>query len=619
MGFLIPAGTKVPQTDGAAPTGGVGGTTTGGGGGGQTTTGTGLDGPSITFAMASRRQNGPLDVGFPDGADAHLLGFDADGHAINSLHLSKNTLWIADHIETNAKGETCPGRASEPGGCPGGDAPLEFNCWKEPEEGIYPVPVRLGFDKDSQHSWCGGPKPGLWRWWAMCNYYVAKPQGQQTGPGSTRAGSPCDIQGRPGSRVGPRGEGSGFEPFVATVVQTAGPVDLGRPNIIRPGFADLRTNTSPDARSLLAADLYTPITYRMEAYGAQGGACSGSVLGSNDGYTGKWIPGETWNYTELPGQGRFQGGTASGGVVLMPPEVDMADIDEDLDPARLQKKSTTFMIAAPGARFGAGLPNLANGAMDDGYSWFVSNGKLVFNRHTGDCPGLGVRSFEFDTAGRFLQGSSTANAFHYIVQPTSDGEGTPPKVFRVEAGAHTNLSDLGHQAEFVFNNTLSLPSGVSNDPISGLHVGRPFYAATAATRTITEAATLWVDTAPRAGNDIVITDVYGIFIESGSVISGSGTVTNAYGLFAKAPANATNNFAAGFSGNVNISSGILAVGVAPLTNMVNGDAVLGGGSLVLNEITTPTADANYGKIYTKADNKVYFQDGAGVEHEIAFV
>lgn len=34
---------------------------------------------------------------------------------------------------------------------------------------------------------------------------------------------------------------------------------------------------------------------------------------------------------------------------------------------------------------------------------------------------------------------------------------------------------------------------------------------------------------------------------------------------------------------------------------------------------TPTATTNYGKVYTKSDNKLYFQDGAGTEHEIAFV
>lgn len=42
-------------------------------------------------------------------------------------------------------------------------------------------------------------------------------------------------------------------------------------------------------------------------------------------------------------------------------------------------------------------------------------------------------------------------------------------------------------------------------------------------------------------------------------------------------------------------------------------------ALSLLETTTPTVSAGYGQIYTKADNKLYFQDGAGVEHEVAFV
>lgn len=63
------------------------------------------------------------------------------------------------------------------------------------------------------------------------------------------------------------------------------------------------------------------------------------------------------------------------------------------------------------------------------------------------------------------------------------------------------------------------------------------------------------------------------------------------------------------------SSGKIGMGVAPLANMSAGDLVLEGGSLVLKERITPTADTNYGKLYTKTDNKVYFQDGAGTEHE----
>ena len=39
----------------------------------------------------------------------------------------------------------------------------------------------------------------------------------------------------------------------------------------------------------------------------------------------------------------------------------------------------------------------------------------------------------------------------------------------------------------------------------------------------------------------------------------------------------------------------------------------------MKETTTPSADTNYGKVYTKTDNKLYFQDGAGTEYEIAFV
>ena len=39
-------------------------------------------------------------------------------------------------------------------------------------------------------------------------------------------------------------------------------------------------------------------------------------------------------------------------------------------------------------------------------------------------------------------------------------------------------------------------------------------------------------------------------------------------------------------------------------------------SIALKETTTPSADAGYGKVYTKSDNVMYFQDGAGVEHAI---
>ncbi len=51
-----------------------------------------------------------------------------------------------------------------------------------------------------------------------------------------------------------------------------------------------------------------------------------------------------------------------------------------------------------------------------------------------------------------------------------------------------------------------------------------------------------------------------------------------------------------------------------------GDPVQQGGDhLDVIETTTPTAITGHAKIYTKTDNRIYFQDGAGVEHEIVEV
>lgn len=43
------------------------------------------------------------------------------------------------------------------------------------------------------------------------------------------------------------------------------------------------------------------------------------------------------------------------------------------------------------------------------------------------------------------------------------------------------------------------------------------------------------------------------------------------------------------------------------------------GRLAMKETTTPAGTTGYGCVYTKSDDKLYFQDGAGTEHEIAFV
>ena len=43
------------------------------------------------------------------------------------------------------------------------------------------------------------------------------------------------------------------------------------------------------------------------------------------------------------------------------------------------------------------------------------------------------------------------------------------------------------------------------------------------------------------------------------------------------------------------------------------------GVLTIKETTTPTDVEDYGKVYCKDDNKLYFQDGGGTEHEVSSV
>ena len=65
-----------------------------------------------------------------------------------------------------------------------------------------------------------------------------------------------------------------------------------------------------------------------------------------------------------------------------------------------------------------------------------------------------------------------------------------------------------------------------------------------------------------------------------------------------------------------VKSGIAGIGTSSPSSQ--SDLTLANfGSLCLKETTTPTSDTNFGKLYTKSDNSLYFQDGAGTESAIA--
>jgi hypothetical protein len=117
----------------------------------------------------------------------------------------------------------------------------------------------------------------------------------------------------------------------------------------------------------------------MSAFGAQGG-----TVGSGYGATDLGGENDPWDYTARPGAGKYRGGTASGGWVIHPPETGPEDATNyGMVPPAVDLSTTLFMVA-PGAYFGCGVPELANGSILDGFSWGVDSatGDMVFYSHS---------------------------------------------------------------------------------------------------------------------------------------------------------------------------------------------------------------------------------------------
>ena len=114
-----------------------------------------------------------------------------------------------------------------------------------------------------------------------------------------------------------------------------------------------------------------------------------------------------------------------------------------------------------------------------------------------------------------------------------------------------------------------------------------------------------------------------IMLISGTIVeASSGTHGRITGLSMSAPAvtdhgSATTVFAATLhiagAPVVTTSAGNFALKID------GGRVAFGGGVVEIQETTTPNATSGWGKLYTKTDNKLYFQDGAGTEQEVAFV
>ncbi len=301
--------------------GGSSGTSSGGGGADKT-------GP---LGLVSQRQNGPFEI----PCNKHQVGKDEDGNIIYSTHLSMNSYF------------TFPDGVM--------DGPLKHDgYWVQPDEAPETAFVFFQYDGSLDHPFIGGSKKGKHRWWCQTNKY----------------GPPWEPPIYPPDVPTPRPPGmieiaaylpdQGFLPYQYSSMEEGGISYIWRPQKFQSQEGDWRKERKPnrDYRRI-TADVQTPITGRFEAWGAQGEKTGTTILNS----------ASDWVYTHAPNTYRYLSGTADGGVCFLSPEVDLADIDNDLAPLSGLAQSTSHLMVGRGARFGAGLPDLESGGISLGYSW----------------------------------------------------------------------------------------------------------------------------------------------------------------------------------------------------------------------------------------------------------
>lgn len=320
--------------------------------------------PHSVIAMASKNDRGPFDTG--PSTDKHRITTDADGNAINPLHISTDALFRMDSVR---------------------DAPILWETFYDPDAAEYDAPtlVHLSYDGTTDR----------WRAWSTTVFEQEDIYHESETVTPRRPTTPPDRPRRPtitpgaftGEGVVSHGIASGElgDPdeavLGAEIAEEPGlmpptgrarrnlasrrefmlPALAFRPNRIANGETDWRYfagRTPRDWRKAHAS--VTPATLRFEAFGSQ----------SKNG----------WNYTQQPLDGRHVGGTAGGGAVFLPPELDMAaSLDSWSVPG--VAASTSYVLAGPSVRWGAGKPYLQTGGLASGWSWALDGTELVFRSH----------------------------------------------------------------------------------------------------------------------------------------------------------------------------------------------------------------------------------------------
>lgn len=406
------------------------------------------DTPALCVGLTSARVGGPLEVGHGK-ADKHRIG-DSGSRAVNVAHVPVGALFFRDavqdapldfepgfmpkvaefpmraavHLQYHAAStHSIPGKSGIPG---------RWKWWAEvpyTEEGGGRVPVPTPTDPPVKE-----PKDPV----PVDDPPVREPRDPTVTPKPDRPTTGKPKQGTPitgrdptdpnplgeppasasgaGAAVGGRrkellrdydgtfetpGDGAiGSIPTASTYPSFAKPRSPGGKTdktVVHPGVEAFTAQTwKPQGTGAATIDLRAggrvsvdeiakqsrerPTTLRAEAYGGQTGG--------------------VFVRTQTRGASRFVGGTGPGGLVYLPPEQDILDVDRA---SFVPTSSTSYVGAVPGVYFATGYPLLSTGGWKTGYRWGGdSSGNLVFSAMSS--AGAATTAITLDASGHTTLG-----------------------------------------------------------------------------------------------------------------------------------------------------------------------------------------------------------------------
>ena len=301
-------------------------------------------------------------------------------------------------------GET--GDPNSPGGGQGGDPPWTGGGTGDttpptvPGGGPSTGPTTPGGELDGQPPWTGGgnggpmppmdpggpvpppagPYPPGWFPWGpidipLPNKEPANPNDpwQPWGPGGGTWYGPLPPNEEapraplgvpdPSNPYGPKptivpGEASGGRiqrPTIVSHMEFSPNSTVHRAFKMEEGETDWASWQNPPHALVAALNASAPAVLREVAFAAQGGNTGGSAAEGGDPFT----------YTQDPTASRSCGGTASGMVLALPPEVDLTDVGTDFVPPGVTV-SEAGRLNGPGVSTAWGTPDLVTGGVDEG-------------------------------------------------------------------------------------------------------------------------------------------------------------------------------------------------------------------------------------------------------------